>query len=51
VAEGCYGITSVATPCDGVGPGKPPSDACLAYLYKNTSEKSENIGKAYNTTN
>ena len=51
VAEGCYGITSVATPCDGVGPGTPPSDACLAYLYKNTSERSANIGKAYNTTN
>ena len=51
VAEGCYGITSVATPCDGVGPGNPPSDACLAYLYKNTSEKSANIGKAYDTTN
>jgi hypothetical protein len=51
VAEGCYGITSVATPCDGVGPGKPPSDACLAYLYKNTSEQSKNIGKAYDTTN
>lgn len=51
VAEGCYGITSVATPCDGVGPGKPPSDACLAYLYKNTSEKSATVGKAYNTIN
>jgi hypothetical protein len=51
VAEGCYGITSVATPCDGVGPGNPPSNACLAYLYKNTSEKSANIGKAYDTTN
>ena len=51
VAEGCYGITSVATPCDGVGPGNPPSDACLSYLYENTSEKSANIGKAYNTTN
>lgn len=51
VAEGCYGITSVATPCDGVGPGKPPSDACLAYLYKNTSEQSATVGKAYSTTN
>ena len=51
VAEGCYGITSVATPCDGVGPGNPPSEECLAYLYKNTSEKSANIGKAYDTTN
>jgi len=51
VAEGCYGITSVATPCDGVGPGNPPSDACLAYLYKNTSEKSATVGKAYDTTN
>ena len=51
VAEGCYGITSVATPCDGVGPGKPPSDACLAYLYKNTSEQSATVGKAYNTVN
>jgi hypothetical protein len=51
VAEGCYGITSVATPCDGVGPGNPPSNACLAYLYKNTSEQSANIGKAYDTTN
>lgn len=51
VAEGCYGITSVATPCDGVGPGNPPSEACLSYLYRNTSEKSANIGKAYDTTN
>ena len=51
VAEGCYGITSVATPCDGVGPGNPPSNACLAYLYKNTSEQSATIGKAYSTTN
>jgi len=51
VAEGCYGITSVATPCDGVGPGNTPSDACLAYLYKNTSEQSATVGKAYDTTN
>ena len=51
VAEGCYGITSMATPCDGVGPGNPPSNACLAYLYKNTSEQSATVGKAYSTTN
>jgi hypothetical protein len=51
VAEGCYGITSVSTPCDGVGPGNPPSEECLAYLYKNTSEKSATVGKAYDTTN
>ena len=51
VAVGCYGITSVATPCDSFGPDNRPSDACLAYLYKNTSEKSANIGKAYDTTN
>jgi hypothetical protein len=51
VAEGCYGITSVATPCDGVGPGNPPSNDCLAYLYTNMSEQSATVGKAYSTTN
>lgn len=44
---GCYGI-NLSSPCDGNKAGSPE---CLAYMYKNTSEKNILEGPAYSTAN
>lgn len=50
VSKGCLGIDT-STPCDAYKNGGMPDERCIKYLYSNTSEYSNRIGRAYDSAN